>query len=149
MTNPFRYREPLSGETGFFNRVSEKMRIGSRIGADRPQSVSIVGELQVGKTSLVNWLCDPAAQADFLDSPVQYVFLSLDLSADPPKNTRDFFERVDRTWQQNGGGGMTPTYDGFNEMVKGLMQEGKKLVLFLDDFGLVTQNSGFPLDFFS
>ena len=44
---------------------------------------------------------------------------------------------------------MEPNYDGFNDLVKQLMQEEKKLVVFCDDFGVVTQHQNFPLDFFS
>jgi len=149
MTNPYRYQEPLAGRPGFFNRTSEIMRIGSRIAADRPQSVSIVGELRTGKTSLLNWLGDPVSQTEFMGDSGRHVFLSLRLKENSPENPAAFFAQVDAAWQQQGGGGMTPDYDGFDDRVRGLMQDGKKLVLFLDDFSWVTQNPGFPLGFFS
>lgn len=150
MENPFHFKGPLTGkDKRFSNRTSEIMRIQSRIAADRPQSVSIVGQLSIGKTSLLNWFCDPESQEDFLEDPGQYVFIALHLSQDPPQDPEAFFERINQAWKELGGEGMEPTFDGFNGMVKGLMQESKRLLLFLDNFGRVTQNSGFPLGFFS
>ena len=149
MANPFQYDKPLSGKEGFFNRTSEIMRITSRIAAERPQSVSIVGELKVGKTSLLNRFCAPETKLDLLGTPDQYVFLYLNLSLDPPDRPETFFTHLGQAWQQQGGAEIAPTFDGFSDMVKELMQAGRKLLLFLDDFGVITQNEGFPLGFFS
>lgn len=148
MANPFQYEKPLSGQNGFFNRTSEIMRITSRIAADRPQSVSIVGELKLGKTSLLNRFCASEIKVDLLDEPDRYVFLYLNLSLDPPARPEAFFTRIGQVWRQQGGKEIASTFDGFNDMVKELMQEGRKLLLFLDDFGMITQNDGFPLGFF-
>lgn len=148
MTSPYVYKEPIQGSEGFFNRASERSRIASRIAAARPQSVSVVGGLRVGKSSLVNWLCDPGSQAGYLEDPSSYLLLRLRLRYDPPATPSAFFSRVDAAMQYNGRS-MVADYDGFSDAVKMLQEEGLKLILFLDDFGEVTQQSGFPLDFFS
>ena len=149
MTDLYVYDEPVAGTEGFHNRASELTRISSRIAADRPQSVSIVGGPRMGKTSMVNQLCDPAAQTQFLDDPAQYVCLRLALRDQPADNPERFFVRLSAALEAGGLDGVEPNYHGFNERVRQLMQQGRKLVLFFDDFGLVTQNRGFPVEFFS
>lgn len=145
MTNPYVYQEPLQGRQGFYNRVSELVRASSRITADRPQSVAIVGGPRTGKTSLLRRLCDPSDLAE----PARYVLLYLGLKAASPRHPDAFFAQVDLNLRQAGHAGMAPGYDGFNQLVKQLMQEGRKLVLFCDDFDLVTRNPRFSVDFFS
>lgn len=149
MVNPYSYKAPLKGRAGFFGRHSELMRVSSRVAAGRPQSVSVVGAPLTGKTSMLNWLNDPAAQAEYLDDPAQYVFLFLGLRAHAPDTPQTFFAQLGAALQQGGHGDMVPTYKGFDGLVRRLMQEGRKLVVFLDDFELVTSNRGFPLEFFS
>ncbi len=146
MKNPYIYSEPLRGAESFYNRTSEGMRITSRIAADRPQSVSIVGGPRSGKTSIVSYLCDPEIQAQYLDDPQQYTYLSLDLQKYKPQTPSAFFACLAAACD---GYPMQADYDGFNELIKRLMGEGRKLVIFLDDFGVITQHSGFPLEFFS
>jgi len=137
----------LKGRQGFHNRSSELTRIASRIAAQRPQSVSIVGWSKTGKTSLVNWLNDPESQREYLEDPACYVMLHLSLGQDTPE---EFFLRIDAQLRDSGEDALaSPSFDGFNELVKNLMAAERKFVLFLDDFELVTQNQGFPLDFFS
>lgn len=149
MANPFVYRQPLPGRQGFINRASEIMRISSRIAAEDPQSVSIVGQLRVGKSSMLNWLSDPQTRPELLDEPERYVLLAVGFAQHPPHSPAEFFTLVSQAWKEQGGSGFEPDYDGFGGMVRGLMQEERKMVLLLDDFGLITQNSGFPLGFFS
>ena len=149
MANPYIYDRPIADRERFYNRHSEITRIYSRIAAGRPQSVSIVGQPRTGKTSLLNWLCDPASQADYLHDPALYVYLLLSLKETPPDHPEAFFAQVDEALRKTGQGAMAPTYDGFRNLVERLMGEGKKWVLFCDDFHVVTQNPAFPLDFFS
>ena len=149
MDNPYVYQEPILGQDGFFNRSSEITRISSRVASDRPQSVSIVGGPRMGKTSLVNLLCDPVSQSEFLGDPAQYVCPRLSLGAQSADSPDEFFALFDAELRRCELPGMKPDYDGFNDFVKGLMQEGKKLVVYFDDFGHITGNSNFPLDFFS
>jgi serine/threonine-protein kinase len=149
MANPYEYRGPIRDPARFFNRTAEIMRVSSRIITERPQSVSIVGAPRTGKTSLLNWLCDPGSRATYLREPDRYVYLLVCLEDDPPASPEAFFARFQAVAQRDAGIAMGPTFDGLNELVKGLMQEGRRLVVFLDDFGLVTSNTAFTLDFFS
>lgn len=149
MTNPYIYDRPITDRERFYSRRSEITRIYSRIAADRPQSVSIVGEPRAGKTSLLNWLCDPASQADYLKDPAHYVYLLLHLKDTPPGHPEAFFRQVDGAFQKAGQEPMQPDYDGFCSHVARLAAENKKLVLFCDDFHVVTRNRAYPLEFYS
>ncbi len=140
---------PLAGASGFCNRNSEIMRITSRIAAERPQSVSIVGEPKSGKTSLLHWLGAPQCQAKYLDDPGSFVFLRLDLASAPPRDPDAFFALLVDAWRDRGEGSIEPSYDGIADWVRRLMQEGRRLVVLLDDFGRVTASAAFPVGFFS
>ncbi|NKB70761.1 MAG: AAA family ATPase [Candidatus Latescibacteria bacterium] len=147
MENPYQYHTPLQSPDAFVARPAEIMRIVSRIDADRPQSIALVGGPGSGKTSLINWLCAPQSRREYLDQPDQYTYLRLNLNEHPPQDPADFFAQVAAA--QDGPQTMPPSYEGFSAWVKKLMQAKRKLVLFLDDFGAVTNNSRFPIDFFS
>lgn len=148
-TNPYTYDRPIADRSRFLNRRFEITRVSSRIAAHRPQSVSIVGDPRTGKTSLLNWLCDAASHAEYLEDPARYVYLLLRLKDAPPGGPDVFFERVGEALRDAGEEAAQPTYEGFIAGVERLMRRGKKLVLFCDDFHAVTQNQAFPLEFFS
>ncbi len=149
ITNPYTYDGSLAGREGFYNRVSEVMRVTARITTDRPQSVSIVGGAKSGKTALLDYLTDEAVRTEYLDDPQSYVFLHLSLGDSPPDSPETFFAQLAAAWSAAGESEMEPSGDGFSKAVKQLMASKRSLVLFCDDFGVVTQNSRFPLDFFS
>jgi hypothetical protein len=148
MPNPYNYESPLDGRATFYGRSSELTRIASRIAAERPQSVSVVGPTQTGKSSLVNYFFDPDVQADYLEGQTTHVLLRLRLSMDTPATPAEFFERVSQSLKF-AGVEMVPSQDGFSDVVRQLMSEERRMIVFLDDFGEVTRNAGFTLDFFS
>ncbi|HOT02427.1 MAG TPA: ATP-binding protein, partial [Acidobacteriota bacterium] len=57
--NPYLDRVAIRDIHRFFGRRREVTRIFSRIGAARPQSVSVVGERRIGKSSLLNHIASP------------------------------------------------------------------------------------------
>lgn len=147
--NPYVYDRPLTQREQFHGRRSEIVRIYSRIAADRPQSVSIVGEPRVGKTSLLNWLYHEGSRTEYIEDLSAYVYLLLFLKEGTPDDPAAFFEQLGLALREADQGDMEPSYAGLTHLVERLMKEGRKLVLFCDDFGLVTQSTGFPLEFFS
>lgn len=149
MANPYVFEGPIESRECFYNRTSEITRIASRIAAERPQSVSVVGSGRSGKSSLVNYLLDPATQKEVLDDPGQYLLLRLRFANDPPQDPEAFFRRLSSSLEFLGEPPIEPNYEGFSALVKTSMQAGRRLVIFLDDFGNVTQQDGFALEFFS
>lgn len=149
LANPYVFEGPIENRECFFNRTSEITRIASRIAAERPQSVSVVGSGRSGKSSLVNYLLDPATQQEYLDDPGKYLLLRMRFTHDPPRDPTAFFRRLSESLEYLGEPAIEPNYDGFSNLVKQAMQGGRRLVIFLDDFGNVTQHDGFALEFFS
>jgi AAA+ ATPase superfamily predicted ATPase len=148
-TNPYVYNQPLTRREQFSGRKSEIVRIYSRIASDRPQSVSIVGEPRIGKTSLLNWLYHEDSRGDYLDAPTTYLYLLLSLKEQPPGHPDAFFSLMSDTLAKTGQSQMSPSSDGFRHFVEHMEEKDRKFVLFFDDFGCVTQNKAFPLEFFS
>lgn len=82
--NPFISRRPVEHPDQFFGRRNEAREIIQLIGAYVPQSISIVGERRIGKTSLLRYVSHPeggrAAFANHLSRPVEkYLFVYVDL----------------------------------------------------------------------
>jgi len=83
--NPFLDRGPVREPALFFGRNDEARKLVQAIGANVPNSVSIIGEKRIGKTSLLNYLAAPNGAlkkfASFLArKPEDYIFIHADLS---------------------------------------------------------------------
>ncbi|HSE99153.1 MAG TPA: ATP-binding protein, partial [Blastocatellia bacterium] len=57
--NPYLNRVAIKDPRQFFGRSREVSKIFSRIGASRPQSISVVGERRIGKSSLLYYINHP------------------------------------------------------------------------------------------
>jgi len=76
--NPYLNRVMISHPSMFFGRSAEVKRSASRICAQRPQSISIVGERRIGKSSLLNYLHNPQTRIQMLDEAERYICLFID-----------------------------------------------------------------------
>ena len=65
--NPYDSQEPVNDPNKFWGRSVEVARIFSRIGASRPQSVSLIGEPKIGKTSLIRYLLSEQVRKKYLE----------------------------------------------------------------------------------
>src|SRR5258705_2838309 len=77
--NPYLNRVAIKDPAQFFGRTREVSKIFSRIGASRPQSLSVVGERRIGKSSLLNFVNDPQVRRRFLPRFEAYAFPFIDL----------------------------------------------------------------------
>jgi len=146
------YQKPVSDIKNFIGRKSLAAKIYSRIGAGRPQSVSIVGDLKIGKTSLLNYLAAPQTMKECLDKPASYIFITISISANKITTLDQFVKILTGEVSQKSNIPIDESishYDWFKKVVETLTQEHKKLIIFLDDFNIITQNENFPLEFFS
>ena len=146
------YQKPITDIKDFIGRKSLTAKIYSRIGAGRPQSVSIVGDLKIGKTSLLNYLAAQQTMKEFLDKPASYIFITISVSSNEITTLDQFVDILIREVSQKSN---IPTdasishYDWFKKVAEALTHEHRKMIIFLDDFNIITQNENFPLEFFS
>ena len=74
MQNPYDYKGPVTDRNIFFGRTALLAKIYSRIGADRPQSISVVGEPKIGKSSLLWYMTLDETKRAFLKNPDDYFY---------------------------------------------------------------------------
>ncbi len=151
--NPYMNRVKISHIEEFFGRKAEIRKIFSRVGASRPQSISIVGERRIGKSSLLNYIVHPDSRREQLTDPDQYLFVYIDFQEKKQLNLVGFFEMVYAGVQWEFGNSLEmnvpPDYSGFKKLVTTLDQQGLKLILLFDEFEVVTRNTEFGADFYS
>ena len=92
----------IEDATRFFGRERELARVFSRIGSQRPQSVSIVGERRIGKSSLLNALTWPQTRSRFLGQPDAPLFVFIDFQQLPGISLDGFFDLLLKKIQQQG-----------------------------------------------
>ena len=154
MENVYNYQTPVDNYDDFIGRRSIVNKIYSRIGAGRPQSVSIVGDIKVGKTSLLWFLAQEKTKQSFLAHPEEYIFVTMSCRTERELTLNSFTSslfHLTRAYSdaEEEPGDIKLRYNNFKRVVEQLHKQNRKIILFLDDFNLVTQNSAFPLEFFS
>ena len=150
--NPYLNRAMIRQPEDFFGRRSEVARILSRLGADPPQSVSLVGERRIGKSSLLFHFTNPSVQKEALGERADSLTtVFLDCQQLRRTTVDDFFalllKRIgfDSDEKATQGSG----YGSFRRCLEGLEKEERKLALLLDEFDAVTSNPAFGPDFYS
>ena len=79
MQNPYDYKDPVTNRDLFFGRTTPLAKIYSRIGADRPQSISVVGEPKIGKSSLLWYLALEETRRARLRNPDDYIYFYINV----------------------------------------------------------------------
>ncbi len=150
--NPYLSRLMIRDEDRFYGRHRQVARILDRVASDRPQSVSVVGERRIGKSSLLYYLTWPGVREKLVDNPGSLVVAFLDFQQLRTISLQDFFELL---FYQIGradpslGGAEAPTYGSFHKMLERLSKENRKLIMLFDEFDAITSNPTFDRDFFS
>lgn len=151
MKNPYLNRVAIKDPAQFYGRRKEVARVLSRIGAPRPQSVAIVGERKIGKSSLLNYIYAPEVRRRVLDD--NYLFVFIDLQQRRYNSAEEFLaEVVSKVSEVLPEASVDPKCSSFDEVRRALtrLQKcGYKLVLLLDEFDAITSNSAFGLEFFA
>lgn len=152
LRNPYLNRAMIRSVDQFFGRRREVQRVMARIGAPVPQSVSIVGERRVGKSSLLWHLAQEEVQARFLEEPERYVSMLLDFQGQQHLD-REGFCRVFSQHLREGIGKRLELeeavdFSGLEAGIEGLERAGLRLVCLLDEFETVTRNPIFGSEFF-
>ena len=71
--NPFASSEPVMEPPRFVGRRGEIQRIYTGIGAERPQSIPIIGEKAIGKSSRLKVLAHQDTKVNRLSEPGRYL----------------------------------------------------------------------------
>ncbi len=139
---------PIVSADKFYGQRTTVRRVFSRIGADRPQSVAIIGGRKIGKTSLLNYIHNQEIQQQYLENRNDFIFIKINLKNEKYQNAESFLRSVytQLTQNQNEDGNW---YNLMQKFVEDCHNTGKKLILLLDDFHYITRNQNFPLEFFS
>jgi serine/threonine-protein kinase len=149
--NPYLNRTAIKDDRGFFGRRRELATIFSRIDAGEPQSVSLVGERRIGKSSLLRAVL--RRQQQYLRRPDEFVFVYLDLHETGHTDVANFFsaliQELSLSLRDTAMQNTLPTYENVRTVVARLDRARLKIVLLLDEFEAVTQNENFTLEFFS
>jgi hypothetical protein len=139
---------PVRDPADFVGQSGLVRRIFSRIGAERPQSVAVIGGRRSGKTSLLAYVADAGVRSRSLDSADRYLFVQPcgDCSAvpDPERFLAALLAGITAGPTEGGN-----RYDAVRRAVEALHGSGRRLIVLLDDFHLVTGSERFPLEFFS
>lgn len=150
LQNPFGSSLPVTEPARFYGRLSDIRRIYSRIGAERPQSLSLIAEKAMGKSSLLNILAHEGAKAQFLSEPDHYLFALIHLRQREDWTPNLFIPTlIDTLRQKHPDLPKVSDYDELRTLIQRLNSERHSLIAFLDNFEVITQNSDFPPTFFS
>ena len=153
MTGTYNFTSPVYDPDLFLGRRALVSKIYARIGAGRPQSVSIVGDAKIGKSSLLHYLLHERIKGQMLTHPDDYIFLYIPCRTDNQLTLNTFTStifRMTREYSENSNNAnIQIEYNYFKHLVENLHKQNKKIILFLDDFNLITLNPAFPLEFFS
>jgi hypothetical protein len=128
--NPFTPRGMIRDPRQFFGRGAEIERLLEKL--QTMQSVSIIGERRIGKSSLLYRLSQLSGR---LDKPTRIVYSALS----DVKDERSLYTRLCR---ELGGEG-----DSFTKLER--MVDAKRVVFCLDEFENVIVNQNFPVSLFS
>ncbi|MEW6755190.1 MAG: adenylate/guanylate cyclase domain-containing protein [Candidatus Latescibacterota bacterium] len=151
--NPYMNRVKITRAEDFYGRRTEISRIVARIGASRPQSVSLVGERRIGKSSLLSHIHNPQTRRTLLENPHEFVFTFVDLQERRGIDIPDFFSAIYQSLRREMGDaivlGVDPNYEGFKRVIQAFEQESLKLILIFDEFESITKNERFTAEFYS
>jgi len=153
LKNPYMNRVMIQDVEEFFGRRNEVEKIYSRIGSSRPQSISLVGERRIGKSSLLNYINHPANRKKYLKNPDEFIFIFIDFQERRGLQIKEFFEIIFEAlleaFNQKLEITVEPDYEGFKKIVSTFDAQGLKLIMLFDEFELITKNKNFGSEFYS
>ena len=160
ITNPFFHRGPIHDRVYFFGREHKTSQVLSLLG--NGQSVSIIGQRRIGKTSLLFHVADPEVFTLHGLNSNQHLFVYIDCGGlsnlDQPDLYRVFLEEIsdalaDRDSQANlpklPDDARPITYRAFERSLRKLVRHGWKPIILLDEFEWMSRNPQLDPDFFS
>jgi hypothetical protein len=93
VSNPFYNRRSINSPSAFFGRSGQLEDVFARLNDARPQCISILGDRRFGKTSLLNYICQPGSRVG-RTIPHQTLLVFPSFGANPPSDPRLFCHRL-------------------------------------------------------
>ncbi|MBN1697539.1 MAG: hypothetical protein JW881_08505 [Spirochaetales bacterium] len=151
--NPYLNRVMIPHPDMFFGRKSVVKRILRRISSESPQSVSLVGERRIGKSSLLNYLNFPQTRLSGMEEAQQYLFLFIDFqqmrATDETQVITMIFSALKKQMGKEIEIVCKEDFDGLRFLCEQITESGYKFILFLDEFESVTKNEHIGPAFYS
>jgi class 3 adenylate cyclase len=149
--NPYLNRVMIPHPAQFIGRRALVRRIMGRFAASRPQSLSLVGERRIGKSSLLNFLRSPVARSESLEAPEGCRFAFVDFqqlrALEPDRLLSLVFDALRRQ------AGMTiegdEDFDLMRRVGEAVAAAGARLVFLFDEFEAVTKNQVIGPEFYA
>ncbi len=159
-TNPFTFGNPIRTSERFFGRTEELRQIVNRLRSSAHESTSIVGERRIGKTSLLKHLDNKSVAEGLGLSTGEFCIIYMDFQGLTDITPERFWQRILQKMER---AICLPeivpvikelrsqqTFDLFDleDLFATIADSGLTMVLLLDEFEYVTQNTNFGSDFF-
>ena len=151
--NPYLNRVMIVDPDDFYGRDSIVQKLFAKIDITRPQSVSIVGDRKIGKSSLLNYLINPKTREEHLINPDRLIFIYIDFQQFRGNTIEDFFltvfNGIIREFSGNIVINLDADYRGFLQLIEEFEKNNLSLIFLFDEFEVITKNPHFGHDFFS
>lgn len=132
--SPFSNLTKIMDPRRFFGRAVEKQSIFNQLAAANPQSVAILGERRIGRSSLLVHIEQTYERA--LPQPERYHFGYLDLTRDTVRTPEQFYAQMARALFQTDYKTLEPAE--FDDLLDAHNEDGRKcFVLLLDEFNVL------------
>jgi len=151
--NPYLNRVMIKNPLEFIGRTREIRKIYSRIDASHPQSVSVVGERRIGKSSLLNFIYHKDNRKKFMTTNDQAIFVYLDFQRitdfSIPKFIQFIFGIIEIETGRDIAEGRDLSLDSLREVVNTIHNDNMRIIFLMDEFEVITRNVHFDVEFFS
>ena len=152
--NPYLNRVMITHPSEFFGREREIRRIYSRLDAPRPQSISVVGERRIGKSSLLYHIYHPRNRRKHMRNHEKAIFVYLDFQQNLQFDVPRFIDFLFNMFSYESGSdrdytGRERTLDELKNVVQEIHDEGRRIVVLMDEFEVITKNPRFEEQYFS
>ena len=152
--NPYLNRVMIKNPDDFFGRAREVKKIFARLDAPHPQSISIVGERRLGKSSLLNFIYQRRNRRLFMQNYDEAIFAYMDFQGSHGLDIPKFIDLLIGmfTYEKQKEivlSGSSRTLDKLKEVTDDLNQTGKRMIVLMDEFEAITRNPNFDMQFFS
>lgn len=152
--NPYLNRVMINNPKDFVGRNKEIRKIYSRLDAPHPQSISVVGDRRIGKSSLLNYIYNRKNRKRNMQNYENAIFVYLDFQRNVDFDVPKFIDYLFSVFSYETEEGkkyaeQEKTLDQLKEAVQEINDKGKRIIVLMDEFEVITNNEKFEEDFFS